>query len=146
MNEEGDTTYADIIACIEGTSDRWIHLDHHLSLLDDLLVPLAALFHDPALQSLADHGVEHIDNPCLLHLHELLLDREPKVDIRLQSSCDGEELKEAESLVLGTMKHLHRLRRQSALHVVDDLLQEVDGDLGVVRKVEPRFITEQEVD
>ena len=49
-----------MLGCLEGREDGWVHLDRHVLVLDDPLVPPIDLAVDPLLEGRANLGVDDI--------------------------------------------------------------------------------------
>ena len=63
--------------------DLWIHSDHHVFLLLDLLVSLGHLILHPRLEVIFHHGVDDVANPGLGSLVQFLVVGQKLVDLRV---------------------------------------------------------------
>ena len=67
----------------ESLKDLWIHSDHHVFLLLDLFIALGHLILHPRLEVALHHGVDHVANPGLGSLMQLLVVGQEFVDLRV---------------------------------------------------------------
>ena len=67
----------------ESLEDLWIHSDHHVFLLLDLLISLGHLILNPCLEVIFHHGVDYIANPGLGSLVQFLIIGQELVDFRV---------------------------------------------------------------
>ena len=134
--EEGVALTGDVGGGVEDAEDLGVHQDGHVVLLHQLLVPGLHPGVDPVGERLAHQGVGHVDDPLAGQLAQVFGVREVLPSVVVLAGF-GEELLDAEALVLGHRQVLDLVGVDELLGAGDEGLEEVDGDVLVGREVGP---------
>jgi hypothetical protein len=125
----------DMVRLVKSLRDSWVHVDEHVAVLGNLSVSLLHLRLDEVRERLANPRVDHVHDPLLRQVGDVLVVWEVEWNIAVPGLRPGQQDDGGERFILRAVEVRDLGAVQGPLHAGYDVLEKVDRNVVGGRQV-----------